>query len=80
MLLDFIGSDKGKMLSDTLKEFRETDTNRLENLIRGISRIVISFAGKAQPQIGSLRSNEAYEPSVAQRKLCSGKRGSAQSC
>lgn len=69
MLLDFIGSDKGKMLSDTLREFRETDTNRLENLIRGISRIMISLASKAQPRIGSLWFNDDGSTTLANRPL-----------
>ena len=69
MLLDFIGSDKGKMLSDTLREFRETDTNRLENLIRGISRIMISLASKSQPRIGSLRFNDDGSTTLANRPL-----------
>jgi hypothetical protein len=46
------------MLSDTLKDFRETDQNRMQNLCRGISRVMLSLASKAQSRIGSLRFND----------------------
>jgi hypothetical protein len=58
LLLDYIDSGKDRMLSDTLTDFRETDPVRLQNLLRGISRIMTSLASKAQPCIGLLRFND----------------------
>jgi hypothetical protein len=58
LLLDYIDSGKDRMLSDTLTDFRETDPVRLQNLLRGISRIMTSLASKAQPCIGSPRFND----------------------
>lgn len=49
LLLDYNDSSRGTMLSDTLKEFRETDSERMQNLFRGISRMMLSLATKAQP-------------------------------
>lgn len=69
MLLDFVGEDKGTMLAKTLKDFRETDPDRLQNLVRGISRIMISLARKAQPRIGSLRFNDDGFTTLGSRPL-----------
>lgn len=69
MLLDYINSAKGRMLSDTLKDFRETDSKRMRNLCRGISRIILSLASKAQPLIGSLRFNDDGSTTLSSRPL-----------
>ena len=57
------------MLSDTLKDFRGTDQNRMQNLCRGISRIMLSLASKAQSRIGSLRFNDDGSTTIANRPL-----------
>lgn len=57
------------MLSATLKEYRKTDQNRMQNLCRGISRIMLSLASKAQPHIGSLRFNDDASITLATRPL-----------
>lgn len=69
MLLDYVDSKQGRMLSQSLKDFRETDTNRMQNLFRGISRIMLSLASKAQPCIGSLRFNDDGSITLANRPL-----------
>ncbi|RMY93110.1 hypothetical protein D0862_09308 [Hortaea werneckii] len=68
MLLDYIG-DKGTMLSQTLKKFRDADPDRLQNLLRGISRIMISLASKAQSRIGSLRFSDDGSIELGNRPL-----------
>lgn len=57
------------MLSDTLKDFRESDPNRMQNLCRGISQIMLSLASKAQSHIGSLRFNDDGSTTLANRPL-----------
>ncbi|KXT14119.1 hypothetical protein AC579_91 [Pseudocercospora musae] len=69
LLLDYVDGKKGKMLSDTLNDFRETDPHRMQNLFRGISRIMVSLAGKAQSYIGSLRFNDDGSITLASRPI-----------
>lgn len=57
------------MLSNTLRDHRETDPVRLRNLIRSISRIMLSLASKPQPHIGSLRFNDDGSTTLATRPL-----------
>ena len=57
------------MLSETLRDYRETDASRVENLTRGISRIMLSLAKKAQSSIGSLRFNDDTSVTLANRPL-----------
>lgn len=57
------------MLSDTLKDFHETDSIRLRNLIRGTSQIMLSLASEPQPYIGSLRFNDDGSTALANRPL-----------
>jgi hypothetical protein len=57
------------MLSETLRKFRDTDSSRVENLTRGISRIMLSLAKKTQPFIGSLRFNDDTSITLANRPL-----------
>lgn len=69
LLLDYVDSEKGTMLSDPLKNYWHTDPEGLQNLLRGISRIMISLASKAQPRIGSLRFNNDGSIALANRPL-----------
>ena len=69
MLLDYIESESGTMLSDTLHEFREADQTRLQNLCHGISQIMLSLASKPQSHIGSLRFNDDGSIILANRPL-----------
>ena len=57
------------MLSETLRDFRETETIRMQNLLRGINKIMISLAGKAQPRIGSLRFGDDGSVTLLNRPL-----------
>jgi hypothetical protein len=57
------------MLSETLRDFRDSDSGRVENLSRGISRIMLSLAKKAQSSIGSLRFNDDTSVTLANRPL-----------
>jgi len=57
------------MLSETLREFRDTDPNRVANLSRGISRIMLSLAKKEQSRIGSLRFNDDTSVTLTTRPL-----------
>jgi hypothetical protein len=57
------------MLSDTLQEFRATDPIRMQNLCRGISRIMLSLASKRLPRIGSLRFNDDGSTTLTNRPL-----------
>jgi hypothetical protein len=52
-----------------LNDFRETDPNRMQNLCRAISRIMLSLASKAQPCIGSLRFNDDGSSTLTNRPL-----------
>jgi hypothetical protein len=69
LLLEHIDRSKGKMLSETLRRYRDTDSERVENLTRGISRIMLSLAKKTQPCIGSLRFNDDTSITLANRPL-----------
>jgi hypothetical protein len=44
--MEFTDRAKGKMLSESLRAYRDTDSDRVENLTRGISRIMPSLAKK----------------------------------
>ena len=57
------------MLSETLRDLRDTDPRRVENLASGISRIMLSLAKKRQPCIGSLRFNNDLSITLANRPL-----------
>jgi hypothetical protein len=57
------------MLSDTLRDHRETDPVRLRNLVHSISRIMLSLANKPQSRIGSLRFNDDGSTTLATRPL-----------
>jgi hypothetical protein len=67
LLLEYI--DRGRMLSDTLQDFRATDPIRMQNLCRGISRIMLSLASKILHRIGSLRFNDDGSTTLTNRPL-----------
>lgn len=53
-LLEYIGPDTGRMLSETWQTRRD-DQHRRQRLFRGLSRILVSLARVPQPRIGSFR-------------------------
>jgi hypothetical protein len=57
------------MLSDSFRSLRGADENRMRNLCRGIARITLSLASKAQPRIGSLRFNDDGSTTLTNRPL-----------
>lgn len=57
------------MLSDTLSDFRGNDTLRMQNLSRGISRLMLSLARKTQSCIGSLRLNDDGSTTLSSRPI-----------
>jgi len=56
MLLEFIGPETGRMLSETWAEHRH-DPRRRARLFCGMAHIVLSLARLPQPRIGSFRLN-----------------------
>jgi hypothetical protein len=70
LLLEYIDRNKDRMLSETSREYRDTDSKQVENLTRGISRItMLSLAKKTQSFIGSLRSNDDTSITLTNRPL-----------
>lgn len=57
------------MLSETLPELPETDTVRMQNLFRGISRVMLSLARQTQSHIGSLRFNDDGSTTLSNRPI-----------
>ncbi|KAI0467909.1 hypothetical protein F4859DRAFT_219128 [Xylaria cf. heliscus] len=68
MLLEYLGPDVGKMLSDTFDIHREHKAHR-QRLFRGISRIMLSLARIPQPHIGSFRLNVDGTVTLTNRPL-----------
>lgn len=54
MLLEYIGPDTGRVLSDTWDTSRE-DPGRRQKLYRSMARIILSLARISQPRIGSFQ-------------------------
>ncbi|KAK4157128.1 hypothetical protein C8A00DRAFT_12032 [Chaetomidium leptoderma] len=54
VLLEYIGPDTGRMLSDTWVE-RRGDQARRRRLFRGMARVILSLARVPQPRIGSFQ-------------------------
>jgi hypothetical protein len=50
-LLEYIGPDTGRMLSET-RQKRRDDPRRRQRLFRGLSRTLLSLARVPQPRIG----------------------------
>ncbi|KAG5943141.1 hypothetical protein E4U53_007107 [Claviceps sorghi] len=57
MLLEFIGPDTGRMLSDSWTE-HENDPLRRRRLFRGIAHIILSISRTPQPRIGSFKFHD----------------------
>ena len=70
MLLDFIGRETGTVLSETWKACPD-DLRKRQNLMRGLSRIVLSLARTSLPRIGSLRFNDDGSVSLSNRPILS---------
>lgn len=56
MLLEYIGSNTGQMLSNTWEKHRN-DPLRRQKLFRGMARLILSLACIPQPRIGSFQFN-----------------------
>ena len=69
MLLEYIGSDTGKMLSNTMNKNR-ADPERRQRLFHGLSRIMLSLARIPQSRIGSFRFNNNGTVALENRYLC----------
>lgn len=67
--MEFIDRAKGKMLSESLRAYRDSDSDRVENLTHGISRIMLFLAKKKQSRIGSLKFNGDNSITLANRPL-----------
>ncbi|KAH6612919.1 hypothetical protein B0J18DRAFT_460788 [Chaetomium sp. MPI-SDFR-AT-0129] len=68
MLLEYIGPDTGRMLSDTWREGR-TDKTKQQTLFRGLARLILSLARVPQPRIGSFRFNADSTVTLTNRPL-----------
>lgn len=68
MLLEYIGRDKGEMLSDTWDRHRQ-DPVRRQKLFRGMSRLILSLARIPQPRIGSFRFHNNGTVTLSNRPL-----------
>ncbi|UNI25035.1 hypothetical protein JDV02_010744 [Purpureocillium takamizusanense] len=68
MLLEYLGPDTGRMLSDTFgAQWR--DVERRKRLFRGMSRIMLSLAKIPQPRIGSFCFNDDGTITLTNRPL-----------
>lgn len=70
MLLEYIGSDTGQMLSQTWDSYRH-DSSRRQRLFRGMAHIILSLARIPQPRIGSFRFHDDCSVSLTNRPLTS---------
>ncbi|TQN69977.1 hypothetical protein CSHISOI_05534 [Colletotrichum shisoi] len=68
MLLEYLGPETGRMLSDTFDMHREDEARR-QRLFRGISRILLSLARVPQQRIGSLCFNNDGTVTLTNRPL-----------
>lgn len=68
VLLEYIGSDTGQMLSRTWDEHRH-DTSRRQRLFRGMAHIILSLARIPQPRIGSFQFHDDCSISLTNRPL-----------
>lgn len=69
MLLEYLGPETGRMLSDTFGMYREEEARR-QRLFRGMSRIILSLARIPQQRIGSFRFNNDGTVTLTNRPLC----------
>ncbi|KAH6883891.1 hypothetical protein B0T10DRAFT_518425 [Thelonectria olida] len=70
MLLEFIGSERAQMLSNTWEKHRE-DPERRQRLFHGMARIMLSLARIPQSRIGSFQFNNDGTVALANRYLSS---------
>jgi len=68
MLLEYIGPETGKELSDTWDERRQNPVQR-QNLFRGMSRLILSLARIPQPRIGSFEFHNKGTITLTNRPL-----------
>ncbi|KFX88546.1 hypothetical protein V490_07560 [Pseudogymnoascus sp. VKM F-3557] len=68
MLLEYIDSDTGQMLSNTWEAQRE-DPDCRKRLFQGISRIILSLARIPQPRIGSFQFHDDCTVTLTNRPL-----------
>ncbi|KAM3550518.1 hypothetical protein MY1884_008212 [Beauveria asiatica] len=54
LIIEMITQDQGEMLSESWEEYH-TDARRMENLQRGLAKIMLSLASIELPRIGSFR-------------------------
>ncbi|KAK4446211.1 hypothetical protein QBC34DRAFT_383366 [Podospora aff. communis PSN243] len=67
-LLEYIGTDTGRMLSETWERHR-SDQRRRQRLFRGLSSIICSLARVPQPRIGSFRFEADRTVTLSNRPL-----------
>lgn len=68
MLLEYVGRDTGRLLSDTWSEYRR-DQNKRRTLFRGLACVILSLTRVPQPRIGSFRFNADGSVTLTNRPL-----------
>ena len=68
-LLEYLGPDTGRLLSDTFDAQRGNLEQR-QQLFRGMSRIMLSLANIPQPRIGSFFFDDSGIVTLTNRPLC----------
>jgi len=68
MLFEYIGPERGEVLSDTWNQQRE-DPVRRQNLFRGMARLILSLARVPQPRIGSFEFHKNGTITLTNRPL-----------
>lgn len=68
MLVDFVARETGVMLSNSWKDGRN-DLEKTNNLMRGLSQIMLSLARVPLPRIGALRFNDNGSVSLENRPI-----------
>jgi len=68
MLLEYIGHDKGEVLSNTWDRHRR-DPVRRQKLFRGMARLILSLARIPQPRIGSFQFHNNGTITLSNRPL-----------
>ncbi|KAI1126236.1 hypothetical protein F5Y10DRAFT_216389 [Nemania abortiva] len=71
MVLEYLGPETGRMLSNTFGMYREDEARR-KRLFRGMSRIMISLARIPQAHIGSFQFNHNGTVTLSNRPLSCG--------
>lgn len=68
LLLEYIESSTGKMLSTTWSAYRH-DQVRMNNLFRGLARLILSMARIPQPRIGAFKFQDDGTVTLTNRPL-----------